>query len=97
MNLLLNAIAHSPPQGLVELRAEQTSSRISISVRDRGAGIPASERDRIFDSFYTTTGTGTGLGLSVVRHLAREHKWQVGTSDAPGGGTIFTIEIPCAS
>jgi two-component system sensor histidine kinase AtoS len=93
LNLLLNAIAHSPPNSVVTLNAQQKNGSVEISVRDHGQGIAASERERVFDPFYTTTATGTGLGLSVVRHLAREHEWQVSITDTPGGGTQFTIAI----
>lgn len=97
LNVLLNAIAHSPQNSVVTLNANQSDGSIDISVRDHGAGVPPQDRERIFEPFYTTSAKGTGLGLSVVRHLASEHEWRVSTADAPGGGTKFTISIPFPS
>ena len=93
LNLLLNAIAHSPQNTTVKMTAENRDGRTVISVRDHGPGIPAADRERIFDAFYTTSSAGTGLGLSVVRHLVREHDWQIDVTDAPGGGTRFTLTV----
>jgi signal transduction histidine kinase len=93
LNLLLNAIAHSPENNVVKMTAESAKGRVIISVRDHGAGIPAGQRERIFDPFYTTSANGTGLGLSVVRHLVREHEWNIDIADAPGGGARFTLTV----
>lgn len=93
LNLLLNAIAHAPPASMVELSATSAGERVRITVRDRGPGVPAAERERIFEPFYTTRAEGTGLGLSVVRHIAREQEWQVSITDAPGGGAEFMLVL----
>src|SRR5690606_32943335 len=71
LNLLLNALAHTPRGGTVTLRASD-GERVTISVRDTGPGVPAAERARIFEPFHTASVDGTGLGLSVVRRIARE-------------------------
>ena len=93
LNLLLNAVAHSPQNSVVKLAALQRDDAVDIVVRDHGGGVPASERERIFDPFYTTGVDGTGLGLSVVRHLAREQGWRIEVSEAPGGGAAFTLSV----
>jgi signal transduction histidine kinase len=93
LNLLLNAIAHAPEYTIVELRAQAIEEGVEVIVRDRGAGVPAGERERIFEPFYSTRSEGTGLGLSVVRHLAREHGWQVTVTEAAGGGAEFHLVI----
>lgn len=95
MNFLINAIAHSPPRGRVELRAEKTSSKIRLTVRDFGPGVPPDRRGAIFEPFQSG-GTGTGLGLAVVRRLAREQGWGLGVDDADGGGAAFWVEVPRA-
>ncbi|HEX6064495.1 MAG TPA: ATP-binding protein [Longimicrobiales bacterium] len=97
LNLLLNAVNHAPEGTRVDLIAEARANTVDIVVRDEGPGVPAAERERIFEPFYTTRGEGTGLGLSVVRHLAREHDWDVSVTEAPGGGAEFHLRIPCAS
>jgi signal transduction histidine kinase len=93
LNLLLNALAHSPPGGRVELVARRQPDAVSIFVRDQGPGVPEAERDRIFEPFRSR-GAGTGLGLAVVRRLARELGWRASVRDAAGGGAEFELRLP---
>jgi signal transduction histidine kinase len=93
LNLLLNALAHAPEGTSVELRARETADAVEVSVRDHGPGVPAEERERIWEPFHSGSG-GTGLGLAVVRRLAREHEWKVEVGDAPGGGAEFRLTLP---
>lgn len=95
LNFLINAIAHSPPRGRVELRAEKTSGKIRLTVRDYGPGVPPDRRAAIFEPFQSG-GDGTGLGLAVARRLAREQGWGLGVGDADGGGAEFWVEVPGA-
>jgi len=95
LNLLLNALAHTPRGGTVTLSASD-GDRVTISVRDTGPGVPPAERSRIFEPFYTASVDGTGLGLSVVRRIARELDWELEVDDAPGGGAEFRIRLPAA-
>jgi signal transduction histidine kinase len=92
LNLLLNAIAHTPGGGVVTMSAE-AGERVVVQVRDTGPGVPAEERERIFEPFHTASVDGTGLGLSVVRRIARELDWRLTVVDAPGGGAEFRIGI----
>ena len=92
LNLLINAIEHSPEQGTVHLHAEQVDDYTDLVIRDEGPGVPVDQRARIFEPF-TSTG-GTGLGLAVVRRLADEHAWTIAVDDAPEGGARFTLRIP---
>src|SRR5690606_10604848 len=96
LNLLLNALAHTPRGGVVTLSAS-AGDRVTISVRDTGPGVPAAERSRIFEPFHTASVDGTGLGLSVVRRIARELDWELEVDDAPGGGAEFRIRLPAAA
>jgi signal transduction histidine kinase len=99
LNLILNAIQHSPGGGTVSVEAEAgiTRAEIVIAVRDEGPGVPAEERERIFKPFHSAGTDGTGLGLSVVRHLARELGWNIEVRDAHGGGAEFRLTISAAS
>jgi signal transduction histidine kinase len=93
LNLLLNAIAHSPRGGSVHLRARPADGGVELRVRDSGPGIPPAERERIWEPFHSGSG-GTGLGLAVVRRLAREHGWAAEVGEASGGGAEFRLRVP---
>ncbi|MES1949485.1 histidine kinase [Salinisphaera sp. S4-8] len=102
-NLLANAVKFAPPGSTVTLAAERMVSATTISVSDQGPGVPAHERDAIFDAFYQGTDSqshakgalrGTGIGLSVVRECVHAHGGRIDVTDAPGGGARFHVEIP---
>jgi signal transduction histidine kinase len=93
LNLLLNALAHTPRGGTVTLGAVP-GPHVILYVRDTGPGVPVADRERIFEPFHSADVDGAGLGLSVVRHVAREMDWRVEVADAPGGGAEFRIRLP---
>jgi signal transduction histidine kinase len=96
LNLVLNAIAHSPVSGCVHVSAVQSQEGVAIAVSDEGPGIPPEERERIFEPFYSSRPDGAGLGLSVVRTLARELGWSVTVDDAQTCGAVFRLYVPGA-
>jgi two-component system sensor histidine kinase KdpD len=93
--LIDNAIKYSAAQSGIAIRVERSGNDIVISVNNRGALIPASDLERIFERFYRGPGTaqhvpGTGLGLSITRKIAAAHSGRVwATSDAESGTTFF--------
>ena len=99
-NLLRNAAEHTGTGGLVSLTAHAGDGRLSFVVDDDGPGIPAGERDRVFDRFQRTDAGraravgGTGLGLAIVRAIAEAHRGSVRAGARPGGGTRVTLELP---
>ncbi len=98
-NLLQNATRYSPEGTAIEARAERAGDAVRISVSDHGPGIPAGERERIFDKFYRgertrTTTRGSGLGLAIARTLVKLHGGRIRVEDAPAGGARFVVEIP---
>ena len=96
LNLVTNAIAHSPEGGTVTVTAHRSGQAVEISVRDNGPGIPAGLGEQVFQPFFSQSG-GTGLGLAVVRSLAEEHGWEVSGTNLESGGAEFLIRIPDAA
>ena len=101
-NLFRNAVEHgsaSPPSHTQEDTVEHSSRGVSVRVgrledgffvADDGPGIPEAERERVFESGYST-GEGTGLGLAIVRSIAEAHGWQVVVTESDAGGTRVEI------
>jgi signal transduction histidine kinase len=100
-NLLSNAIKFSPPDNEVVVAIEKGTDMVRLTVRDHGPGIPADFKPLIFEKFAQADSTnarqkgGTGLGLSIVKQIVDRLSGEVGFADAPGGGTIFHVELPC--
>jgi len=102
VNLLSNACKFSTPGGKVVVAVERRETNVQISVRDHGAGIPPAFKPRVFERFAQgdsadgQSKSGSGLGLSIVRQIVTQMDGQVGFKDAPGGGTIFYVDLPSA-
>jgi len=102
VNLLENAAKYSPAGSTIIVRVRRDAAWLSISVLDRGPGVPVGERDRIFEPFYRPTGTpsdvgGTGLGLSIARGLAEAQGGYLRFESRDGGGSCFVLELPSAT
>lgn len=99
-NLLSNAIKFSPPGQEVVVAIDRREKCGRITVRDHGPGISAAFKPNLFDKFsQADSGNarqkgGSGLGLHIVRNIMAQHNGIVGVEDAPGGGSIFYIDIP---
>jgi PAS domain S-box-containing protein len=101
-NLLSNAVKFSEAGGTVSTRVECDGERVLLAVADRGAGIPAAFRDRIFQRFAQADGAdsrrkgGTGLGLSICKTIVEEHGGSIWFDSVEGQGTTFTVSLPAA-
>ncbi len=103
-NLIDNAIKYGRADGSVTLggRLADGGSRVEITVRDDGPGIPAEAKSRIFERFYRVDKArsreqgGTGLGLAIVKNVVTAHGGDVRVESAPGKGTEFFITLPAA-
>ena len=102
-NLLSNAIKYSPKGGTVYLHAAKQDTQLVIDVADTGAGIPAEERARVFEAFYTgrppagVQVKGTGIGLSVVLEFVNAHGGTIEIVDGAYPGAHFRIRMPVLS
>ena len=86
-NLLDNAARHSPPGGTVTVRAERHGENLLVAVADEGGGIPAADRDRVFERFTRgepAADGGTGLGLAIARWVVQLHRGTIAVTDPPG-------------
>jgi two-component system, OmpR family, phosphate regulon sensor histidine kinase PhoR len=101
VNLIHNAIKFTRPGGEVVLAAQPEAGFVRFSVCDNGAGIPASELERIFERFYKAnrarSGGGTGLGLSISRHLVEAHGGKIWVESKEGQGSTFYFTVPIAT
>jgi two-component system nitrogen regulation sensor histidine kinase NtrY len=98
-NLVENAMQAARGAGKepeVRLSVERRGRRAAIIVDDNGPGVPATERQRIFDPYVTYREGGTGLGLAIVRKIVIDHGGDVVVQEAPAplGGARFVVEIP---
>jgi two-component system C4-dicarboxylate transport sensor histidine kinase DctB len=81
---------------VVELKARRDGPRAVVEVADRGAGLAAEVRHRLFEPFVTTKRGGTGLGLVIAQRVVAAHGGRVSAAEREGGGTIFRLELPVA-
>ncbi len=96
-NLLENARRYGG--GEIQVRLSHEADRVLLRVCDRGPGVPAELRERIFEPFYRLAGHaeqagGVGLGLSLVKQIAERHRGQVHCEARDGGGSCFVIDLP---
>jgi signal transduction histidine kinase len=105
INLVDNALKHSPPQAAVTIGLEPdpepgAPAGVCLWVEDSGPGIPAEEHQKIFDRFYRLGSElrretqGIGIGLSIVKHIVDAHGGRVSVRSAPGQGSRFTVHLP---
>jgi two-component system C4-dicarboxylate transport sensor histidine kinase DctB len=82
----------------IELVARRKGSKVTISVRDHGPGVPPAIAERIFDPFFSTKGVGKGLGLglSISYNIVKDFGGSLGILNHPEGGALFTIELDAA-
>ena len=101
-NLVANAIAHTAPgDGIVRMRvAARAGGTLRFFTEDDGPGIPADQRERVFDRFHRTDAArdrasgGTGLGLAIVRAIAEAHGGRVDAEESAEGGARMVLELP---
>ena len=95
LNLLANALHHTPPEGAVSVEVQEQPRQILIRVRDTGSGIAPEDLPHLFERFQKGSDSrGSGLGLAIARKLALAHGGDIGIESAPGRGTEVTVTLP---
>ena len=95
VNLVSNALRHTPRGGEVRVSAFLDSGRLRLSVVDSGSGIAPGDLPHIFERFYKTAdSSGSGLGLAIARNLVLAHGGEIAAESAPGAGTTIRITLP---
>ncbi|HEU4958607.1 MAG TPA: HAMP domain-containing sensor histidine kinase [Sphingomicrobium sp.] len=96
VNLLNNAIRHSPDRGTVAVIAERRREMVAVTVADEGPGIAEADQQRIFERYERADSSpgGSGLGLAISRRLAHSMHGDIELQSAPGAGARFTLVLP---
>jgi signal transduction histidine kinase len=107
VNLVENAIRHTPPGGTVRVTVTAAPDEVVIAIKDTGHGIPEADRDRVFERFVRASNAGnlhdvplvnqapgTGLGLAIARRVARAHGGDVRLVSTGPSGTLFAATLP---
>jgi two-component system sensor histidine kinase KdpD len=93
-NLIDNADRHAPEGEAIEVGAKLVDDHVVLSVTDRGKGVPAAERETVFQSFVQfDTGARAGLGLAIVKAFVDAHNERIWVEDAPTGGARFALTM----
>jgi len=99
-NLLSNAVKFTPDGGRVEVRLGREGGQVVLAVADTGVGIPAADRERIFERFFRTAIAtrqavqGTGLGLTITKAIVEAHHGTIAVDSDEGRGSTFTVRLP---
>jgi two-component system sensor histidine kinase KdpD len=96
VNLLENALKHTPAESPVEIRASAGDGEVVIEIADRGPGVPPGSETRIFEKFVRggDRSDGSGLGLAICRGIVQAHGGTITAANAPGGGAVFRVTLP---
>ncbi len=107
VNLLENALKYTPAHSPIEISAVASGSgpetAVTLSIADRGPGLPPGDEERVFDKFYRGQamgrpagqgGSSVGLGLSICRGMVAAHNGRIWAENRPGGGAVFRFTLP---
>ena len=99
LNILTNAIQAMPAGGQIRVSAIQVLDNghpesLQIRFADTGPGIPAENRERIFNQFFSTKATGFGLGLAITKKIVEDHGGTIHADESDTRGTLIVVELP---
>ena len=99
LNVLDNALKHSPRGTTVHVRGSRDDGAVAVRVRDAGSGLPQGAQTRLFQRFYRGENAqrdGAGLGLAIAQAIAQAHGGSIRASNVEGGGAEFAVRLPLA-
>jgi len=99
LNVLDNAVKHSPRGTTVHVRGSRDDGAVIVRVRDSGSGLPQGAQTRLFQRFYRGENAqrdGAGLGLAIAQAIAQAHGGSIRASNVEGGGAEFAVRLPVA-
>jgi signal transduction histidine kinase len=100
LNVLDNAVKHSPRGATVRVRGERDDGAVVVRVRDAGSGLPEGAQVRLFQRFYrgeNALRNGAGLGLAIAQAIAQAHGGSITAANVDGGGAEFAVRLPTAT
>ncbi len=102
LNLVTNALRHTPSDGSVLVRARRRNRELEVSVEDTGVGLSKEAQQRMFERFWrddasrTRTSGGAGLGLAIARGFVEAQGGRIWAENRPEGGARFAFTLPIA-
>jgi two-component system sensor histidine kinase KdpD len=96
VNLIENAVRHTPPGTPIQIAARAEGEVVVIEVADRGPGLATEELGRVFEKFYRakSTAAGVGLGLAICKGILDAHGGRIWAENREGGGAVFRFSLP---
>ena len=94
INLLDNSVEATEAPGRIEARARRRDGELELTVSDSGRGIPAADRDKLFQPYFSTKGRGTGMGLAIAQRIVADHGGSIRVEDNEPRGTRFVVNLP---